>query len=144
MCRTNADNVLSYIHIRPDDNALLRRALNTNLAELNMYIPPQMVNLVIIWRFSCFLQIIMRKSTNKWIFIWWNGKLYLPLLRFLKNLGIGLQQVKDYLIIYTIIMKIKKTFNLCITLPDSIFGKCTERILVGRTEYSRYETAFSF
>ena len=38
----------------------------------------------------------------------------------------------------------KKTFNLYINLFDNIFGKCTERILVGRTEYSRYETAFSF
>lgn len=43
------------MHNKPDDNALLRRALNINLAELNMYIPPQMVKFVIIWRFSVYI-----------------------------------------------------------------------------------------
>ena len=49
MCRTSADNVLSYIHIRPDDNTLLRRVLNINLAEFNMYIPPNQFFFVSLW-----------------------------------------------------------------------------------------------
>ena len=42
---------------------------------------------------------------NKYGFIGWNGKLYLPLRRFLKSLAIGLRQMEYYLIIYTIIMR---------------------------------------
>ena len=58
MCRTNADNVLSYIHIKPDDNTLVTSGFKHqsggieyvysatngkfcyNLAVFSIYIPP--------------------------------------------------------------------------------------------------------